>query len=280
MIRRYSCNLICVTALILCPMLYPGAAMGGVKLTSVFNNVPSREGLKTGWGYACLIQGLKREILFDTGADGERLLENMQRLHKDPRQVDIVVLSHIHHDHVGGLKAFLAVNPNITVYIPASFPSSIKGMIRDHGAEVISVKGPIKIAPDVFSTGQMGRTIREQALVVKTEEGLVVVTGCAHPGIVHMVRRAKSLYKTPVYGVVGGFHLSGQSDAVIDQIIDEIKALGVNIVAPSHCTGPRACQHFKTAWGHAFLDGGLGAVVEIPRREHGDSRDGLAEGRR
>ena len=265
---------------ILSLILYAEMAWAGVRLTSVFNNTPSRKGLKTGWGYACLIQGLKREILFDTGADGERLLENMQKLHKDPRQVDMVVLSHIHHDHVGGLKAFLAVNPDITVYVPASFPSSIKEMIRIHGARVMAVKGPMQIAPAVFTTGQMGHAVKEQALVVKTGEGLVVITGCAHPGIAHMVRRAKTLYKAPVYGAVGGFHLSGRSDAVIDQIIEEMKALGVKTVAPSHCTGPRARQRFKAAWGNEFLDGGLGAVVEIPRRKHGGSRDGPSKGRR
>jgi 7,8-dihydropterin-6-yl-methyl-4-(beta-D-ribofuranosyl)aminobenzene 5'-phosphate synthase len=244
-------------------VLHKGVLCSAVTLTSVFNNVPSSDGLKTGFGYACLIEGLEKTVLFDTGADGDRLLFNMRRLGKKPEDVAIVVLSHIHHDHVGGLEAFLALNPHVTAYVPGSFPSSVTEFIRTHQAGLVAVIGPIRIAPAVFTTGEMGDSIREQALVVETARGLVLITGCAHPGVVNMARRAKELYKQPLYCVMGGFHLSGASDATILQIVEEMKSLGVKTVAPSHCTGGRAHALFKAAWGADFLDGGLGAVVEI-----------------
>ena len=252
--------------------LFSGVVFGGVRLTSVFNNVPSGDGLKTGWGFACLIEGMEKTVLFDTGADGHRLLFNMQRLGKKPKDVDIIVLSHIHHDHVGGLEAVLALNPHVTVYVPASFPSSVKESIRAHRARLVAVTGPMQIAPGVFTTGEMGLSIKEQALVLETAKGLVVITGCAHPGVANMARQAKELYREPVYCVMGGFHLCGAGDTTIRRIIEEMKSLGVRTVAPSHCTGDGARTLFKAAWGADFLDGGLGAVVEIEMKQVEDSR--------
>jgi 7,8-dihydropterin-6-yl-methyl-4-(beta-D-ribofuranosyl)aminobenzene 5'-phosphate synthase len=247
--------------------LHAGVVFGGATLTSVFNNVSSCEGLKTGWGYACLIEGLEQTVLFDTGADGHQLLFNMQRLGKRPGDVDVIVLSHIHHDHVGGLEAFLALNRHVSVYVPASFPSSVKESIRAHKAGLVAVSGPMQIAPAVFTTGEMGRSIKEQALVLKTAKGLVVVTGCAHPGVVNMARQARDLCKEPLYCVMGGFHLLQASDGTIRQTIQDMKALGVKAVAPSHCSGIAARELFKAAWGNGFLDGGLGAVVEIEMKK-------------
>ena len=162
------------------------AECGAVTLTSVFNNVPCVSGLQTGWGYACLIEGLKERILFDTGADGDILLSNLQRLGKDPADIDIIVLSHIHHDHIGGLDAFLKINQNVVVYVPASFPLSMKESIRTRALDIVEVTQPIQIAPFIFTTGELGHSIGEQGLVLQTVKGLVVITGCAHPGIVKM----------------------------------------------------------------------------------------------
>ena len=72
----------------------------------VFNNVPYKEGLETSWGFSCLIEGLDKTVLFDTGGNGDILLSNMQRLGLAPEAVDAVVLSHIHGDHTGGLAPF------------------------------------------------------------------------------------------------------------------------------------------------------------------------------
>ena len=95
------------------------------RLHVVFNNVPHKAGLESGWGFACLIESPEQTVLFDTGGDGGILLSNMQHMGLDPSSVDAVVLSHIHSDHTGGLEAFLVQNPNVTVYTRCIISGSI-----------------------------------------------------------------------------------------------------------------------------------------------------------
>ena len=66
--------------------------------------------------------------------------------------------------------------------------------------------------------------IPEQALVIQTEQGLVVITGCAHPGIVAILEQAQSLFEESVYMVMGGFHLGSMSEAEIDTILNDFQA--------------------------------------------------------
>jgi 7,8-dihydropterin-6-yl-methyl-4-(beta-D-ribofuranosyl)aminobenzene 5'-phosphate synthase len=231
----------------------------------VFNNVAYKAGLETGWGFSCLIEGLADTVLFDTGGDGDILLANMQRLGLDVEAVDAVVLSHIHGDHIGGLAAVLARNPDVTVYLPESFPASFRQEVTDFGAAVETVAGPRQLLQGVYSTGEMGWGVEEQALIVDARDGLVVVTGCAHPNVADMAERATTFRGRKIALLIGGFHLGGSSDAEIEAIIKRLKNMGVQKVAPSHCTGEGAIQLFRDAWGEDFIEGGLGAVIELPR---------------
>jgi len=94
-------------------------------LTIVYDNNVYNEELETRWGFSCLIEGLKKSILFDVGGESSVLFMNMEKLKIDPQEVDIIVLSHIHYDHIGSLPSFLEKNPLVTVYPPESFPQSI-----------------------------------------------------------------------------------------------------------------------------------------------------------
>ncbi|HBG04081.1 MAG: hypothetical protein A2075_08900 [Geobacteraceae bacterium GWC2_58_44] len=105
-------------------------------------------------------------------------------------EIDAVVISHLHGDHAGGLQPVLGENRRITIYLPGSFPEPFKEMVKKQGARMVTVQGPVKICADLFSTGELGTTPREQALVIRTGRGLVIVTGCAHPGIERVVRTA------------------------------------------------------------------------------------------
>jgi 7,8-dihydropterin-6-yl-methyl-4-(beta-D-ribofuranosyl)aminobenzene 5'-phosphate synthase len=129
----------------------------------------------------------------------------------------------------------------------------------------VAISEPSTLFEGVYSTGPMGSTTKEQALILDTPTGLVVITGCAHPGIVEIVRAAKQQRGKAVRLLIGGFHLLRQSKARIRVIIDDLKALGVAQVAPSHCTGGAAMALFREAWGTDFVDGGCGAVIELTR---------------
>jgi 7,8-dihydropterin-6-yl-methyl-4-(beta-D-ribofuranosyl)aminobenzene 5'-phosphate synthase len=225
-------------------------------LTIVYDNNPYDARLKTAWGFACLIETAETTILFDTGGDGPTLMSNLTTLGFDPRRVDAVVLSHIHSDHTSGLEQLLAANERLTVYLPRSFPSSFKSRIHN---PVVEVHDPVTITDRIRTTGELGAAIVEQALIVETDQGLIVVTGCAHPGVANMVRTAKAYGK--VYLVVGGFHLADNSIDEVKAVIAELKRQGVQEIAPSHCTGDGAIKQFRNEFGTGFIPIGVGAVI-------------------
>lgn len=234
-----------------------------LRIHVVFNNVPWRADLRTSWGAGFLIEQNDSAILFDTGGDGEILLWNMERLDLDIEDVETVVLSHIHADHTGGLEAVLRRTSRLRVFVPGSFPGSFIRAIEAEGAVVERVTGPLQLENGVYSTGEMGSFIKEQALVVNTPDGLVVITGCAHPNPADMALKAQRYLNEEVYLLMGGFHMRNKSDAEILATIERLKDMGVQRVAPSHCTGDRAMTLFRNSWGQSFWEGGLGAIITI-----------------
>jgi 7,8-dihydropterin-6-yl-methyl-4-(beta-D-ribofuranosyl)aminobenzene 5'-phosphate synthase len=170
------------------------------------------------------------------------------------------VLSHVHGDHTGGLAGLLDTGAKPTVYVPAAFPASFKADVRAR-TDLVEVTGPTEILPGVHTTGQVGSSIVEQALVAETGAGWVVVTGCAHPRIVEMVRQAKQVAAGEVVLVLGGFHLGGASRGRIEGIIAEFRRLGVQRVAPYHCTGDGARRMFAYAFGADCTLAGVGWVA-------------------
>jgi hypothetical protein len=99
-------------------------------MTIVYDNYAYDSRLQTAWGFGCLIERGETTLLFDTGSDGKLLLSNMVVLGFDPDDVDIVILSHIHGDHTGGLSSLLTTGTHPTVYVPRSFPASFKAQVR------------------------------------------------------------------------------------------------------------------------------------------------------
>jgi len=257
---------------------------GKCQITVVYDNNPYKEGLETAWGFSCLISGAEKTILFDTGGDGSILLNNMEKLAIDLNGIDIGVLSHIHGDHTGGLDGFLEKNPNVTVYLPKSFPKRFKDNVQDNGAKIVEVGQPLRICENVHSTGQLGKWIKEQSLIIRTEKGLIIITGCAHPGIVSVVnpvrssrRRgtdsecltsngvntAKDLLKDDILLVMGGFHLEWASRGSIEKIISAFKQWHVRYVGPCHCSGDKARALFEKHFGKSYVNIGAGRVITM-----------------
>jgi len=230
-------------------------------ITVTFDNNQYKDGLKTSWGFSCLIKGAEKTILFDTGGDGSILLENMKKLEIKPKEIDLIVLSHIHGDHIGGLDGFLKTNPNIYVYLPKSFPTSLKRNIEKYGTKVVDVQKPMEICKGVYSTGELGTWIIEQSLIIHTHKGMVVITGCAHPGIVKIVEKAKSIIKDKVLLVMGGFHLRNKSSKEIKKIISSLKNMEVKYVGPCHCSGDNARELFEKEYQKNYISIGVGKAI-------------------
>jgi len=233
-------------------------------ITIVYDNNAYDPRLKTAWGFSCLIEYRGQVILFDTGGDSPTLLANMDMLGIDPSRIEAVVLSHIHGDHTGGLSGLLPIaGDGLTVFVPRSFPARSREAVRTR-AQLVEVHESREVGEEVYTTGELGTGIIEQSLAVRTDEGLVVVTGCAHPGIVEIVRKAKVLSGDEVYLVLGGFHLGGKSRKEIEGILSEFRRLGVRKVAPCHCTGDQALRMFRQEYGEDFIQAGAGRVIRVP----------------
>ena len=237
-----------------------------VKITIVYDNNAYDQRLETAWGFACYVETAEEKILFDTGGDPEILFDNMRVLGISVEEIEIIILSHIHGDHVGSLSAILEENSEVTVYAPASFPSYFKNKVRDFGCSLVEVGKAQKICNGVITTGELGSEIKEQSLVVRSSRGLVVITGCAHPGVANIVEEVIELTNMNIYLVIGGFHLSGSSEQEIKSVMERFRSLNVTSVAPCHCSGEGAKQVFKNAFGSEYIDTGVGRVIEIKSR--------------
>ena len=235
-----------------------------ITITIVFDNYPYKEGLNTAWGFSAFVTYKDQNVLFDTGAEGLMLLDNMEKMNITPAEVQNVVLSHEHKDHTGGLQSLLSAGADPKIYLPPSFSSSFKAQFNQQ-AEVIEVVPGLPIAERISTSGEIQGSPPEQALVIDTTRGLVVITGCAHPGVEKMVLAAKQQFHEEVYLVLGGFHLGKASHHEVDQVITELKRLGVVQVGPCHCTGDQSIRYFKEAFGDNFIPLGVGAVIEIER---------------
>ncbi len=246
-------------------LLIVSSLMAEYKIDIVFNNVAHNEACMTEWGFACYVQTPTVNILFDTGSEGEILLQNMSELNIDPHDIDLIFISHMHYDHIGGLERVLELNKKAKLFLPASAPDTSVRKLRAYGIDVALVAQPMKITDDIYSTGEMGSEgLKEQALIIDAAQGLCVITGCAHPGIVEIVERTKKLHGKNIYLVLGGFHMMRMNDDQITGIITRLQDLEVEYIGPSHCTGDKAMQAFRNAWEERFIDLGCGATFELP----------------
>ena len=213
-----------------------------MKITLIYDNYVFGEGFQADWGFACLVEVENvRPFLFDTGANGSILLSNMRRLSIDPATIQEVFISHSHWDHLGGLSAFLEVNKDVKVYIPASCP-------KPPGAkEVISVGDSLQIHENIFSTGELGHM--EQSMAIKTEKGVVVIVGCSHPGVGTILESASQFGK--VYALIGGLHGFRKFDLLRD----------IDLVCPTHCT--QYTKEIKSLFPEKCIDGGVGKVITL-----------------
>jgi len=234
-----------------------------IQMTIVYDNNHFDEKLNTDWGFSCLIEGLVKSILFDTGSNGQILLSNMEKLRIRPDKIDLVFLSHAHRDHTGGLDALLGENSKIDVWVPEFFSSSFKNSIKKRGAVIKEVEKFQKICDNAYTTGVISGWIKEQSLMLDTDKGLIVITGCAHPRITKIIATAKKLLKKDIYMVFGGFHLAGFEKGELKEILGKFIELGIKKVGPCHCSGDDARDFFAKEYKENFIKIGVGKEIRI-----------------
>jgi len=213
-----------------------------MKITIVYDNEVRKEGLRQGWGFSALIEDAAvSPLLFDTGADGPALLHNMKELNIAPQDTGIIVISHAHGDHTGGLSEILRINKIAELYLPSSFSRAFPER------KVTMVKGPVQIRENIFSTGELEGV--EQSLALKTDRGIFVLTGCAHPGMRSILGAAAKFGE--LYGIAGGFHGFHNFEAFH----------GLSLICPCHCTTYK--QEIRDLFKDKSLECGAGLVIEL-----------------
>jgi len=254
-------------------------------------------------GLSLLVEADSHRILFDTG-QGRVLRNNTETLGLSLAPLDAVVLSHGHCDHTAGLASVLEEAAPAAVFLhPAALqPRYVRsdppvrdsiGMpeqsrlklnhIRDR---IVWTQAPTEIVPGIWCTGEIPRLAPgcerggvffldtahtrpdaipdDQALFIETSDGLVVITGCAHAGIVNTLNRVGALTgSAPVRALIGGFHLGGAPPEQIEECISAIGACNLQFLAPCHCTGMTAHARLRSQFGALVRDIGAGSRLSF-----------------
>lgn len=273
-----------------------------LRLTILTENRVSRRHLRAEHGLSIWIEADDVRILFDTGAS-DVFLRNAAELNLDLSRADAVALSHGHYDHAGGLPAFFETFGPRPLYMHAEgrierysihdgrsreigIPVKVRQWIEDGRWPVNDVSEPVAIADGIMLTGPIprrtdyedtggpffrdapGRTADaitdDQALVVRTPKGLVVVSGCAHSGIVNTIEYAMEIFdEKRVAAVIGGFHLVHASESRMQKTLAALKAMDPGVIAPLHCTGFSAQAALYQAFGAKYMDAETGTVIQL-----------------
>jgi len=212
-----------------------------IKITLIYDNTVWFDSLEPDWGLSCLIEAFDTSILFDTGTHSRILFENMKKLDINPETIDMVFISHYHWDHVDGLPGMLDINPDLNVYCPSSFSGA------PSGNGIIKIKEAVEISPNIYSTGELDGI--EQSLVINSKKGVIVVTGCSHPGVETILEASSKI--GPVKYLIGGLH--DFSDFPVLKPLEKICA--------THCT--QYINEIKEWYPEKIIEGGAGRIIRL-----------------
>ncbi|MGW8256799.1 MAG: MBL fold metallo-hydrolase [Thermoguttaceae bacterium] len=254
--------------------------MTKTRITILVENTARVPGLLAEHGLAYWIEHDDRHILLDSGQGGV-LAHNAYKLGIGLREIDALILSHGHYDHTGGVVEALKINRPVAVYAhPAAFARKFirnnDGPARDIGMPYLAEKAilnsrnrlvttnqPTTVFDKFTVTGLVPRLTDfedaggpffldaactkpdpledDQSVFFDTAEGVVVLLGCAHSGVINTLRYIQQLTgNRPIRAVIGGMHLVGASPERIKRTIEELQQIGAERLAPAHCTGMAA----------------------------------------
>ena len=238
-----------------------------MKVSVIFDNL-AEEGYIPAWGFSAFIETSKGErVLFDTGNSCRVWEHNASKLGIDYESFDHILLSHFHWDHIGGAldiayfsrrkKHFLTTDGFSKVFVTE---------IVKNGHQVSLVREPYRFSENLLSLGALKTNIGnlyEHSLLVFENGNYILVVGCSHPGILNIARRAISLTGKPPRLIIGGFHFLGMDEITITAIAEELLELGVDFVAPCHCTGEPGREIFASVFGNRYIEVKAGTVIEL-----------------
>lgn len=257
-----------------------------IKITPIIENRSKHDNLLSEHGLGLLIECGKQRILFDTGAS-DLIVKNAMNLNINLADIDYAILSHGHYDHTGGLEYIknkkVYVHPDIFIpkyekindqYVYDGIPYSKEHYEKENNLEFIEIRRSLKLTeninlhvgftkpqpnvfylktdhnytPDLFTD--------EVALSINTSKGLVIVTGCAHSGIINIIEKIIADNKaTNIYALLGGFHLSDLTQKELEPIAEKINHYHINMIGISHCTGNKLAKYLK---GSQIFDFNIG----------------------
>ena len=274
------------------------AAEPAGQLTILYDAFGTDAAMKKDWGFSALLEIFDKRILFDTGNDPDIFAANVKAKNIDLTSIDFVVLSHRHSDHMAGLNHVLSVNPTVKIYAPkegfgiygSSLPSSfyrkdeslppemryydgkppeiMKFGTAWQQANIEPIDKTTEIAPGItlialVSDSPGTKELKELSLAVNTADGVVLVVGCAHPGIEKIVEAATTI-NPKIRLIAGGFHLVVAPDEVIAKAVSALKdTFKVENIAPGHCTGEPTFAALKRAYGDRYLYAGVGTSLPL-----------------
>lgn len=236
--------------------------------TVLYDNISHTDSTIQDHGFSCLIESGDETCLFDAGRVSDKLMTNVSRLGVDYATIDHIFISHVHSDHTGGLFDILSECNKPTLCMPISYPRQKGESLTDRAdadysamlqqltpfvSEIIQTREFASLGDNFYTTGMIEEQSYEQSLILPTSKGLIVITGCAHPGILAIVRRAKELAQQDVYLVIGGFHLGWTDSTQIKTVAQELRQLAKH-VGPCHCTGEKAQAIFKAVFADDYID--------------------------
>lgn len=271
-----------------------------MKVTCIVDNHVLHGALWGEHGFACLVESGGRRLLFDTGGGREVLQHNLAALKVDAGGLDGIALSHGHLDHTGGL---LPLAPSLRRVPLWAHPEAFGPKLNSRTGEAIGIgdrrsdlepyldlrlsEEAAETLPGVWTTGEIrerpyfegrgaGHSIRggddclpdpchdDLSLVLQAPDGLVLLCGCAHAGLLNILEQVRGRYRAPLLAVVGGTHLGGLTEAQLGQVSDYLRAAGSPLLYLSHCTGFRATAHMARAFPEHIRPFGAGAGIEWP----------------
>ncbi len=228
--------------LLLCSAVW---SAGPLEIKVLYDNTVAHPAFEKGWGFAAFVTIGEQRLLFDAGADPKIFMHNFEAAKIDAASFEHVMISHRHGDHTGGLAPLQQLNPKLKLMWPDP-PEAFE------------------VLPGFHSTGTLAGPAAEQALAIDTPQGLVVITGCSHPGVVKMVEAALNTRKARrVRFLIGGFHMLQHTPEQIAETIAALKKLNVQRIAATHCTGERAIAMFREVFGADFEPAGAGKVIVL-----------------